>query len=83
MCQALGTEKCIVFWLVNLNEGKHLGDLVVDGRMILKWVLKTGCEGGDSIDLAQKREGWRDPVTREWPSGSIKCGEYFNCLRTC
>jgi hypothetical protein len=28
------------FWLENLNEIDHLGDLGVDGRIILKWTLK-------------------------------------------
>ena len=30
----------IGIWCVNLNEGDHLEDLVVDGRMILKCIFK-------------------------------------------
>jgi len=29
-----------VFWLGNLNKGDHLEDVGVDGRIILKWVLR-------------------------------------------
>jgi hypothetical protein len=28
------------FWWGDLREGDHLGDLVVDGRIILKWIIK-------------------------------------------
>jgi hypothetical protein len=29
---------CIGFWWENLNEGDHLEDPVVDGRIILKYI---------------------------------------------
>jgi hypothetical protein len=33
-----GNEKWIQgFWLEDLNEKDHLGDIGVDGRIILKW----------------------------------------------
>jgi hypothetical protein len=35
------------------EERDHLKDLPVDEGIILKWVLKTGCEGVEQIQLAQ------------------------------
>jgi hypothetical protein len=37
------------------GEGDYLEYLGSDGRMTLKWILRTGL---DWIDLAQKREKW-------------------------
>jgi hypothetical protein len=37
----------------------HLEDLSVGGMIILKWVLKTGCEGVDWIQLAQDKVQWQ------------------------
>jgi hypothetical protein len=45
--------------LVGKPEGKsHLGDPGIDGRIILKWILKKRDGGMEWIDLAQDREGW-------------------------
>jgi hypothetical protein len=32
-------EKCIQFFFENLKERDHLGDLGVDGKIILEWIL--------------------------------------------
>jgi hypothetical protein len=49
--------------LVGRPEGSdHLGDLRVDGRIILKWILKNWNGGMDWIDLAQVRDRWRAVV---------------------
>jgi hypothetical protein len=34
-------------WKENLKERDHLESLVVDGRVILKWILEMGWEGMD------------------------------------
>jgi len=47
------------FWWGDLREGDCLEYLGSDGKMILKWVLRSGM---DWIDLAQKRDGWRAVV---------------------
>jgi len=46
-----------VFWWGNLKERDHLGDLGVDGRMILKWILNM-VGGTYWINLAQVRCTW-------------------------
>jgi hypothetical protein len=47
------------FWCGDLREGDHLGDAGVDGKIILKWILKTWHGGMDWIELARDRDRWR------------------------
>jgi len=47
------------FWWGDLREGDYLEYLGSDGKVILKWVLRSGM---DWIDLAQKRDRWRAVV---------------------
>jgi hypothetical protein len=48
----LGIKK---FW--GWREKYHLGDLVANGRMILKWIVKEiGCEGADMINVAHGKD---------------------------
>jgi hypothetical protein len=34
------------FWWADLRESDHLGDPGVDGRIILKWIFKSGIGRG-------------------------------------
>ena len=47
------------FWWGDLSDRDYLEYLGSDGKMILKWVLRSGM---DWIDLAQKRDRWRAVV---------------------
>jgi hypothetical protein len=50
------------FWCGDLREGDHLGDPGVDGRIILKWILKKWDGVMDWIELTQDRDRWRAVV---------------------
>ena len=46
-------------------EGKRaLQRPKIDGRMILKWIIKKWDGGIDRIDLSKNRNGWRTFVSR-------------------
>ena len=47
------------FWRGNLKERDHLEDPGVDGRIILRWIIRKWDGGMDLIDLAQARCRWR------------------------
>ena len=50
-------------WWGNLRERDRLGNPSVDGRIILKCILRK-CDGGMYwIDLAQDRDRWRALVS--------------------
>jgi hypothetical protein len=53
-------ENCIiVFWWGDLTQGDHLEDLDVNGRIILKWILKRWAGVMDWICLARNSDWWR------------------------
>jgi len=45
-------------WWGDLTERDHLEDLIVDGRIILKWNFKKWGGGMDWIHLALDAERW-------------------------
>ena len=48
-----------VWWGI-VNERDYLGDPGVDGRIILRWIIKKWDVGGmDWIEVAQDRDRWR------------------------
>jgi len=52
-CGKWGKETCTGFWGGNLKERDHLEDHIVDGRIMLKWILKkydgTGLDKSGSV----------------------------------
>ena len=61
----------------NVEEGDRLKDVGVDGRIILKWILKKSDGGMDWIDLVQSRDRWRGLVMRWWTFGFHKIRGIF------
>jgi len=47
------------FWRGNLREIDNVEDLGVNGRIILRWILRKWDGGMDWIDLAQDRDRWQ------------------------
>jgi hypothetical protein len=65
------------FWRGNLREKDCLTNLVVDGRIILKCILKKLLKGPGLIWLGTGTTDWSFEGANEL-SISIKCGEFFN-----
>jgi len=55
-------EICRHIGLENLKERDSLEDIVLDGKITIKWILNKYGEGVDWIHLAQDREKWRASV---------------------
>jgi hypothetical protein len=51
------------FYLENLKGRDLLGDLGIDGKVIVRHLRKTGCKGVDWIHLAQDRVQWQALVS--------------------
>jgi hypothetical protein len=62
MWRVWGDRRGVYKVLVGKTEGKsHLGDLGLDGRIILRWIFRKWvvCGDMDWIELAQDRDRWR------------------------
>jgi len=67
------------FWWGNLRERDHLGDPGIDGRIILRWVFRKWY-----MEIWAEL-GWLRIGTgecRSEPSGTIKCREFLDLLKT-
>ena len=62
----------------NLMEEDHFKDPVVEGRIILKWILENW-DWGHGLDRSGSVQGQGAGYCKcvNEPSGSIKCGEFF------
>jgi len=77
-------EGCTGFWWGDLRERDHWGDPDVDGRIILRWICRSGRGCEDWMELAQDKD--RLGGTCEYgdePSGSINAGNFLTSCRTC
>jgi hypothetical protein len=63
-----------------MRERDHLEDLGEDGRITLKWIFKKW-DGETWTGSIWLRTGACE--SDKEPSGSIKCGEFLDYLKTC
>jgi len=69
---------CIGSWWGNRREGDHWGDLGVDGWILLGWISRRWGVGM-WIGLGWPRRETADGCEcGDEPSGSVKCGEFFD-----
>ena len=58
----MGERRGAYSWWGNLRERDHVKDQGVDGRIILRCILRQWAGGVDWIDLAHNGDRWRDLV---------------------
>ena len=69
------------FWWGNLRKRDHLGDSGVDERIIIRWIFRKWDVGAWTGSMWLRLWTGGGHLCNE-PSGSIKCGEFLDWLRT-
>jgi hypothetical protein len=71
-------------WWGNLRERGDLKDIGINGRIMLKCIIKCNGGGMDWTDLAQDMERWQTLVTAVMNLRvPKKCREFLDKLRSC
>jgi len=71
------------FWRENVRERDHLRDPDLDGRIILRWIFRKWNEGTwTGLFWLGIGTGGIFCVGGNETSGFIKCGEFFDLLKT-
>jgi hypothetical protein len=52
-------QKCMQNFSRYLKGSDHLGDLGINGKIILNWISKIKCDDVDWIHVAQDRVQWQ------------------------
>ena len=68
------------FWWRNIRDGDHLEDHGIDGRIILRWILRKW-DWGAWTGLIWLRLGTGTCKCGNAPSGSTKCREFLDYLK--
>ena len=74
-----GQEGACMIWCEKLKKGCLLGDVDVDGRIILRWIFRKW-DGGHGLDFSSAGQGqvagYCECGIEAW--GSVKCGEFLD-----